>query len=212
MQLRDVDTSAELIAAMPAAMVENLEAAARLFAARPRQDDFTVRSIEACISIADYLRRYKRFNSDKQAEYAGKLIAWAKPRVQVAPSSTFGRTPTIRLPKLHLVMQRLGDLHLGALKISRKNQSTLCWLLWNGALVGKIDEENVAQIFPKKVVEAGTSAAEVERVLVEIEKDPFEAAKQYGRDSGRCAACGRDLTDPESIANGIGPICASKFA
>ncbi len=29
---------------------------------------------------------------------------------------------------------------------------------------------------------------------------------------GRCARCNRALTEPESIANGIGPICAEKAA
>ena len=39
----------------------------------------------------------------------------------------------------------------------------------------------------------------------------LDEAKQYGQTHGFCLACGRLLTDPESIANGIGPICASKF-
>ena len=36
-------------------------------------------------------------------------------------------------------------------------------------------------------------------------------AKQLGKDYGFCIVCGRTLTDPESIANGIGPICAGRF-
>lgn len=28
---------------------------------------------------------------------------------------------------------------------------------------------------------------------------------------GSCGCCGRELTDPESIRQGIGPICADKF-
>ncbi len=30
--------------------------------------------------------------------------------------------------------------------------------------------------------------------------------------SGRCGRCGRELTDPESIARGLGPVCAQKGA
>lgn len=41
-----------------------------------------------------------------------------------------------------------------------------------------------------------------------IMADPVEAAKQYGKESGICSCCGRTLTDPASIAAGIGPICA----
>jgi hypothetical protein len=39
----------------------------------------------------------------------------------------------------------------------------------------------------------------------------LEEAKEYGRKTGTCYMCSRELTNPVSIENGIGPICASKF-
>lgn len=39
----------------------------------------------------------------------------------------------------------------------------------------------------------------------------LEEAKAYGKLYGVCVVCSRTLTDEESIANGIGPICAQKF-
>lgn len=48
-------------------------------------------------------------------------------------------------------------------------------------------------------------------ILQEIAKDPQQAMKRYGLELGRCGHCGRTLTDPESIAAGIGPICAGKM-
>jgi hypothetical protein len=33
----------------------------------------------------------------------------------------------------------------------------------------------------------------------------------YGRATGSCSCCGRELTDPVSIEAGIGPICAGRF-
>ena len=56
--------------------------------------------------------------------------------------------------------------------------------------------------------------AEVTRLSQKIEaamENPVEAAIQYGRSTGTCSCCGRTLTDPESVAAGIGPVCASKF-
>lgn len=41
-------------------------------------------------------------------------------------------------------------------------------------------------------------------------KMSLEDAKQFGQLYGVCCKCGRTLTDEESIAAGIGPICASK--
>lgn len=40
----------------------------------------------------------------------------------------------------------------------------------------------------------------------------LEEAKEFGTIYGVCAMCGRTLTDETSIANGIGPICASKVS
>lgn len=39
----------------------------------------------------------------------------------------------------------------------------------------------------------------------------FESIKVLGRDTGVCCCCGAELTDPDSIAAGIGPICAKKW-
>lgn len=39
----------------------------------------------------------------------------------------------------------------------------------------------------------------------------LEQAKEYGRETGVCISCGAELTDPVSISEGLGPICASKW-
>lgn len=38
-----------------------------------------------------------------------------------------------------------------------------------------------------------------------------QSMERYGRELGVCGHCSRTLTDPESIARGIGPICAGKL-
>lgn len=40
----------------------------------------------------------------------------------------------------------------------------------------------------------------------------LDQAAEYGRRTGVCACCGRDLTNKESIELGIGPICRGNFA
>jgi ribosomal protein S14 len=39
----------------------------------------------------------------------------------------------------------------------------------------------------------------------------LDEAKAYGRKTGQCCDCGRELTNPVSIKAGIGPICAGKY-
>ncbi len=52
---------------------------------------------------------------------------------------------------------------------------------------------------------------EVKAVLNEAASDPLTVAIRYGKESGECSCCGRELTDPQSIERGIGPICATKY-
>ena len=47
-------------------------------------------------------------------------------------------------------------------------------------------------------------------VLQTISADP-NALARYGQELGECGVCGRDLTDEESRAIGIGPICRGKL-
>lgn len=49
------------------------------------------------------------------------------------------------------------------------------------------------------------------QLLCDIAENPLEAATKYGRSTGNCCCCGRELTDPESVAAGIGPICVTKW-
>lgn len=57
----------------------------------------------------------------------------------------------------------------------------------------------------------GKTCAELEPMLTELASNPLETMKIYGRKFGNCCLCGRELTNPVSISNGIGPICAEKF-
>ena len=50
------------------------------------------------------------------------------------------------------------------------------------------------------------------RTLHAEDKMTLEQARQYGKIYGVCCRCGRTLTDEDSIAAGIGPVCASKMS
>lgn len=53
-------------------------------------------------------------------------------------------------------------------------------------------------------------AHQISAVKEILEMGARESAITYGREIGACSMCGRTLTDPESIAAGIGPVCAEK--
>jgi len=65
-----------------------------------------------------------------------------------------------------------------------------------------------------KVTPAGCDSRlsdDVKATIMAAASDPLTAAIRYGKLSGSCSCCGRELTDPRSISRGIGPICAEKF-
>jgi hypothetical protein len=187
-----------------------------------RRDDFAAGKSDTCLDMAAKLQRFGSFVSEKQAGYADKLIEWSLPRqpatvyvppVCPAPAPAPAPKPVpaaIILPKLFDLMQRLAKLRFNGVNISRKNGDSLCWvkLPSQDGVVGKI-EGGVLSLFAGRMSVA--QGAEVLAALLAIEADPERAAVLYGKASGNCAICGRDLTDPESIERGIGPICAEKF-
>jgi hypothetical protein len=48
-------------------------------------------------------------------------------------------------------------------------------------------------------------------VLRDIDMNPKAAAVRFGKHFTVCAACGSPLSDPDSIAAGVGPVCATRF-
>lgn len=68
---------------------------------------------------------------------------------------------------------------------------------------GKISEK---RFFATRNTESTTEPA-----LARIAADPLAVAIAYGRRTGRCACCGRELTKHSSIEAGIGPICQEKW-
>jgi hypothetical protein len=51
----------------------------------------------------------------------------------------------------------------------------------------------------------------VRETIMGAANDPLTAAIKYGKVSGSCSCCGKELTVKESIERGIGPICREKF-
>ncbi len=52
---------------------------------------------------------------------------------------------------------------------------------------------------------------ERQRVMQQIDFDPKAAAIRFSKEFTVCAVCGSPLSDPESLALGLGPICARRF-
>lgn len=80
-----------------------------------------------------------------------------------------------------------------------------------GCIYAKADGQYLGKITPDGQLRLVSEGRAQESAIREACKDPLAKAKLYGLQTGRCGCCGRELTDPESIAAGIGPICAGRF-
>jgi hypothetical protein len=90
----------------------------------------------------------------------------------------------------------------------------------NSANAGAVYVKSNGDVYLGKIIPTDTGArflksrdcsAETEAQVIASAQDPEAAAVAYGKEYGRCSCCGRTLTDPESIARGIGPICAEHY-
>ena len=75
----------------------------------------------------------------------------------------------------------------------------------------KRNGEYQGKIMGGKFIAVGAAHKDTAALLLEIAKNPGAAARMYGKKTGTCCCCGRELTDPVSVANGIGPICAENW-
>lgn len=80
-----------------------------------------------------------------------------------------------------------------------------------GALYVTAGESYLGKIADGQFTASRDCTAEKQTEIVALCSDPLKAAVAYGQQTGICACCGRELTDPDSIAQGIGPICMEKY-
>lgn len=79
------------------------------------------------------------------------------------------------------------------------------------ALYVKNDGEYMGKIINGQFHPSFDCGAEHTKKVTALLEDPETSMKQYGIDTGHCCMCNRELTNKDSIAAGIGPICAGRF-
>jgi hypothetical protein len=80
-----------------------------------------------------------------------------------------------------------------------------------GALYVKDSGDYAGKIVQSVWNPVRTAASDILELLQALAIDPKSAAIAYGKQTGLCSCCGRELTNKESIDKGIGPICESKW-
>lgn len=145
--------------------------------------------------------------ADKEREAARKIEAEnalkAAPAIQGvdAIEHAFGaaRDAGIKKPKL-----RLAGFKFSPAPAHGKNAGAIY-------VVEHSSDQYLGKIVGGKFVKAFSCQPVMAERVLEVAANPKEAAIAYGKQYGSCACCGRELSNPESVALGIGPICAGRF-
>lgn len=80
-----------------------------------------------------------------------------------------------------------------------------------GAYYVKLAGEYQGKIKGGRFIAAGAAAPDTLETLKAIAADPAGSARRFGKETGICCCCGKELTDAESVAAGIGPVCATRW-
>lgn len=107
------------------------------------------------------------------------------------------RSSGLKRPKFYV-----GEMKISLAPLTGKNA---------GALYVTYEDDYQGKIVGSTYQATRSSKVEVLDILRKIAQNPGEAARMYGQQTGICCCCGAELTNKNSIAAGIGPICASNW-
>jgi hypothetical protein len=147
---------------------------------------------DAAVRMQD---KHNAREADKEAELADK------PTIDLTRiKELFDRALASGLKKPVL---RLGALSLKLAPKTGKNPGCT-YVFDHDDYAGKVTPDG-------KFIALKSAPAAIEGELIALASDPLAALTAYGKRTGNCSCCGRPLTNPVSVAAGIGPICAGKW-
>lgn len=83
----------------------------------------------------------------------------------------------------------------------------------DGAIYRVHKSRETGNLYAKRLSSGGGFEYEYGAItkLTPADRMTLEQAKAYGVETGLCCVCGAFLTDPKSVEQGIGPVCATRF-
>jgi uncharacterized Zn finger protein (UPF0148 family) len=178
--------------------------------------DSSARGFEFAVSLLNSLNKYGYLTERQEAavrsateKSLARQAQWAAERAErdankadveidrIAVAFATAKASGLKFPKL-----RLDDFTFSLASAAGRNA---------GAIYVKQDDLYLGKIADGKFTRSRDCDAATETRIVAVCADPAAAATAYGKRTGQCSCCGRELTNEESIARAIGPICASKW-
>jgi len=177
----------------------------------PIKGDFKFHAdmLASLVKYGSFTERQEAAVRNAAAKSAARKAQWAAERAErdankadidisrIDTAFTSAVKAGLKFPKL-----RLDDFTLSLASVNSRNA---------GSIYVKQDDLYLGKISDGKFTRSRDCNADIEARIVAACADPAAAAEAYGKRTGQCSCCGRALTNEESIARAIGPICASKW-
>lgn len=170
----------------------------------------------------DLVRAYRRTGrlSPKQDAWVTKLIERGTSPRPAAPTEALGgdvagifrlfatAAARLRYPKIHLVSDEGTPVQLSV--AGERSRYTGQVMITDGGPYGQ--NRYFGRIDREGTLTAGRDLTPtVRRLLAALAADPAAVAAAYGKRTGSCCFCHKELTTDESLAVGYGPVCAQNF-
>ena len=179
----------------------------------PVKGDFTFHAdmLAALVKYGELTERQEAAVRNAAAKSAARKLQWAADRAERDAGAAvlsldkirtgfdsavrFLKRPKLRIADIQFSLAPATGRNAGCIYVVRANDDTY---------LGKITQDD------KFITSRDCTAADSETVA-RVAADPAAAATAHGHEFGNCSCCGRELTNPESVARGIGPICAERW-
>jgi len=147
-------------------------------------------------ATAKWLERKAHWAAERAERDAGAaVLTLEKIRTGFDSAVRFLKRPKLRIAEIQFSLAPATGRNAGCIYVVRASDDTY---------LGKITQDD------KFITSRDCTAADSETVA-RVAADPAAAATAHGHEFGQCSCCGRELTNPESVARGIGPICAERW-
>lgn len=165
-------------------------------------------------SLREDLEKYGNL-TDRQLGAVVKCIAADKTRKDVLAQRA-AAAPAADVSRLHQIFGvalsrglKSPKLRLAAFTFSpAKSHSQNAGAIY---VVESATDQYLGKVMDGKLIGSKSMSEASQEAILKVACNPEESAVAYGRMTGRCSVCNRELSNKESVERGIGPICAQSF-
>lgn len=180
--------------------------------------DAAARGFEFAASMWEALRKYGHFTPKQEAAVRNATARSIERQAQWAAERT-ARVENAPVVNIEAIERAFASAQSNGIKRPRMVLDGLKFSLAPatgrnaGALyvVRKSDDQYLGKIMGGRFSRVRECSDEQEAEIVRIASNPHGEAVAYGKRTGVCCICSRELTNQDSIDAGIGPICAEKY-